>query len=310
MGATIGQCQEVTAIINSNENHAAHSSKRDSPKSSITELIQQWTKNLTSVQKDKSVKLLQRYANIFANNSQYSGRTSIVKHQIDTGDARPIRQPPRRVPLAKRDEAVGLIAEMEKNGVIEPSISPWSSPVVLVKKKDGSTRFCVDYRKLNDVTKKDSYPLPRVDAKTPAEVLFGSDLRLPADLKFGVTPPVNDGNKETGIRRQLDEVHQFVRQRTQIESDKMKARYDLKANTEGFHEGQLVLFYNPQRKKGLSPKLQTNWEGPYEVVKRINDVVYRIRRSDNSRAKMKVVHLERLAPYPGRGVELVRDEQA
>jgi hypothetical protein len=52
---------------------------------------------------------------------------------------------------------------MEKQKVIEKSNSPWSLPVILVKKKDGLLRFCVDYRRLNDVTKKDSYPLPRID---------------------------------------------------------------------------------------------------------------------------------------------------
>ena len=58
----------------------------------------------------------------------------------------------------------------------------------------------------------------------------------------------------------------------------MKASYDRTANTEGFKEGQLVLLYNPQRTIGLSPKLQTHWEGPYSVIKRINDVVYRIQK--------------------------------
>ena len=59
-------------------------------------------------------------------------------------------------------------------------------------------------------------------------------------------------------------------------SDRMKARYDCAANTEGFQEGQLVLHYNPQRKKGLSLKLQNNWDGPYKIIKLLNDVVYRI----------------------------------
>ena len=91
------------------------------------------------------------------------GRTSFVKHKINTGDAKPIKQVPRRLPYSKRENTCQMISDMQEQGVIEPSTSPWTSPVVLVKKKDGSLRFCVDYRKLNDVTVKDSYPLPRID---------------------------------------------------------------------------------------------------------------------------------------------------
>ncbi|GBL97397.1 hypothetical protein AVEN_170507-1 [Araneus ventricosus] len=75
----------------------------------------------------------------------------------------PIKQYPRRLPLAKQEEAERLVKEMVDNGIIEESSGPWASPIVLVKKKDGSTRFCVDYRKLNEITIKDSYPLPRID---------------------------------------------------------------------------------------------------------------------------------------------------
>ncbi|KAJ3654338.1 hypothetical protein Zmor_013532 [Zophobas morio] len=93
---------------------------------------------------------------------QSSGRTNIVQHQINTGNAQPIRQAPRSLPLANQEEAEELVRRMLDEGVIEKSNSPWSSPVVLVTKKDGSTRLCVDYGKLNDVTKKDSYLLPRI----------------------------------------------------------------------------------------------------------------------------------------------------
>ena len=86
----------------------------------------------------------------------------MFKHEIMTGEARPIKQALRSMPLAKRNEVKELFEEIKGSGVIEPSSGPWSSPVVLVKKKDDSTRFCVDYRKLNDVSNKDSYPPPRI----------------------------------------------------------------------------------------------------------------------------------------------------
>lgn len=107
--------------------------------------------------------MLAWYSDVFATNSSDLGRTSIAQHTIDTGDSRPIKQPCYRIPVHLREEMGKLTEEMLSNGVIEESKSPWSSPVVLVRKKDGSMQFCVDYRKLNAVTHKDVHPLPRVD---------------------------------------------------------------------------------------------------------------------------------------------------
>ena len=67
------------------------------------------------------------------------------------------------MPFHKKREVIKLVKDMESQGIIQPSQSAWASPIVLVQKKDGSVQFCIDYRKLNEVTKKDPYPLPRVD---------------------------------------------------------------------------------------------------------------------------------------------------
>ena len=91
------------------------------------------------------------------------GETDLVEMVIDTGDANPKKQPLRRKPFAARSEIARQLKQMQSNGVIQPSKSPWSSPVVLVQKKDGTLRFCVDYHGLNAVTKADTFPLPRID---------------------------------------------------------------------------------------------------------------------------------------------------
>ena len=87
----------------------------------------------------------------------------MARHSIDTGDTLPVKQSPRRMPPTKRLIALDEEDKMSRQGIIEPSNSPWSSPIVLEDKKGGTYRFCVDFRKLNEATRKDTYPLPRTD---------------------------------------------------------------------------------------------------------------------------------------------------
>ena len=129
----------------------------------LADLFQRSSHPLYTDERSQLARVLTDFAGVFATSSDDLGHTSLVTHKINTGSSQPIRQPTRRLSLHKRAEADTLLKDMLKKGVIEPSLSPWTSPIVLVKKKDGSTRFCVDYRKLNEVTVKDSYPLPRID---------------------------------------------------------------------------------------------------------------------------------------------------
>ena len=107
--------------------------------------------------------MLCRRKQAFKNDPTDTGCTEVVTHKIDTGDHPPIRQRFRRIPPERRQVVEVEIQKMLDRGIIEPSHGPWASPIVLVKKMTGEWRFCIDYRKLNDITKKDAYPLPRID---------------------------------------------------------------------------------------------------------------------------------------------------
>ncbi|KAJ8940314.1 hypothetical protein NQ318_014388 [Aromia moschata] len=141
--------------------------------------------------------------------------------------------------------------------------------------------------------------------QTPASIVMGRELRLPCDLKFGCTPGDDVAGEDyvSTLRQRMDDIHERVRSNIQGASDRMKETYDINANDGRYQPGNQVCLYNPQRRRGLSPKLQSSWEGPYEVVTRINDVVYRIQKLP--RGKPRVVHFNRLAPFAGNN-----DEQA
>ena len=119
----------------------------------------------------------------FALNPLELGRTSLVKHTIKVVDPKPFKERYHRTLPHQFKEVRRHLKEMEEIGAIRRSNSPWASPVVLVKKKDGSLHFCIDLRKLNARTIKDAYSLPRI--KESLDCLNGASIFTFLDLKSG-----------------------------------------------------------------------------------------------------------------------------
>ncbi len=133
---------------------------------------------------------------------------------------------------------------------------------------------------------------------TPARLMFGRDLRLPVDLLYGRPEErENTTHYVEALQEKLDKVHDFARERIKLSSDRMKRYYDVRATGDQLNEGDLVWLYNPQRKKGITPKFQRPWQGPFRILKRINDLVYRIQLKPTT--KPRVVHYNRLWKYHG-----------
>ncbi|GFW01317.1 retrovirus-related Pol polyprotein from transposon 412 [Trichonephila clavipes] len=172
----LATCSPVTCVCKSSSLLLSNSPQQLTP-----DLLE--NAELSPEQKSSAERLFQEFEDVFSRNSSDIGHTTVTQHRIDTADHPPIKQHPRRLPFAKQEEVGTLLRGMQENDIIEPSSSPWASPIVLVRKKDGSTRFCVDYRKLNDVTKKDSYPLPRID--DTLDTLSGHKWFSTLDLKSG-----------------------------------------------------------------------------------------------------------------------------
>ena len=116
--------------------------------------------DMTAQQKSELLQLLDEFQDLFHGKL---GCSSVVKHSIRTGEHGPIRKRMYRIPPAKQKVVDQHVQDMLEKQIILPSSSSWSSPIVLVKKRDGKDRFCIDFRAVNQVTQKDSHPLPRID---------------------------------------------------------------------------------------------------------------------------------------------------
>ncbi|UYV69914.1 hypothetical protein LAZ67_7001174 [Cordylochernes scorpioides] len=133
---------------------------------------------LPLLHKTKLLELLENFSEVFGPIDKTTSRI-ITKHRINTGDAKPSKKMPYRVSPSERKVIQEEVDRMMEMGVVQPSESPWASPVVLVRKKDGSVRFCVDYRD----DEKRLYPLPRVD--DALDCLKGANIYSTIDLKAG-----------------------------------------------------------------------------------------------------------------------------
>ena len=123
--------------------------------------------NLPKADKEKLKALVDKYWEIFSKDEEDIGTVldKYGEHDIVLSAEKPIRQKPYRIPYAKEKVVNDCIEKMLKLNIIEQSNSEWASPIVLVKKSDGSERFCVDYRKVNETTIKDSFPMPNIEEK-------------------------------------------------------------------------------------------------------------------------------------------------
>ena len=181
-----GTCLGTITVVDKGDIHTPSNSERkdcDEIPDHLRDLLERSTEELPEQFHQDVAKLLIEFQDVFSKGDNDIGRTNDVEHSIDTGSQHPIRQRPRKHPLGQRTEIKRQVSELLDKGLIEPTDSPWASNIVLVRKKDGTQRFCVDYRQLNVATIKDAYPLPRIDETLDA--LSGASWFSTLDLASG-----------------------------------------------------------------------------------------------------------------------------
>ena len=167
--------------------------------------------NVTGPEREVLKALVTEYRDVFALNDDELGCTDVTEHHIETGDSDPIKIPPHRISPAKLPIVQQEVEDMLKRGVIQHSNIPYSAPIVLAKKKDGSWRFCVDYRRLNEITVKDAFPIPKIEQTFDA--LNGAKLFSTLDLASGYwqVPVATEDRHKTAFVTPDGGLYEYVR---------------------------------------------------------------------------------------------------
>ena len=151
-GATVADLQPVDVVKT-----VTPLTKEEQQQECVSELIRGTDYRLSAGDKAKLSGLLKEFSNTLSVDEYDIGQTGVIEHHIDTGQHPPIRQALRRHPPPHLQAIRDQTELMMKQRIIEPSVNGWTSNVVLVRKKDNTLRYCVDYRRLNEVSQKDAY---------------------------------------------------------------------------------------------------------------------------------------------------------
>ena len=206
--------EPVIKLVTIDENHVCISETNSDEREGlgVAELINRLDLGeLTQSQHEQLQQTLSKYQTTFSKDDDDIGLCNLVEHKVDLTDDRPIKIPHRRVPPHQWDEVREYIQKSLDRGIIRESSSPYASPVVLVRKKDGKLRLCVDYRCLNAKTHKDAYPLPRIEEAL--DVLKGAEYFCSLDLAHGFNQvPMREADIEkTAFRTGTGGLYEYVR---------------------------------------------------------------------------------------------------
>ncbi|RXN37684.1 Retrovirus-related Pol poly from [Labeo rohita] len=218
------------------------------------------------------------------------GRTKVLEHHIYTTYQVPIMQRPYRTTPAKQAVIKKQLEEMLAAGIVEPSHSGWASPVVLVPKKDGSLRFCVDYRKINASTENDAYPLPNITEIL--ESLSGASVFSTIDLNSGYWQTQAMECCKRAQKRQLRNYNKNRRDSTYKEKDRVWMRN----------------YPQSSAQHHFTAKLAQKWKGPYRILKQVGPVNYRI-SLESTGEDVRTVHVCNLKPCFPSAAELENQEK-
>ena len=143
----------------------------------------------------EKVDLIEQTVNLFAENDADLGKSNMIKMSTNPGSHPPIKLRPYKTPFLKHPIVYRTVNDMLAANILCPSRSPWSFPIVVVDKKDGTKKFCTDFGKLNTISKKSSWPLPVIDSMLAA--LDKADYFAPLDLESSLWQiPWNEEDKE------------------------------------------------------------------------------------------------------------------